>query len=228
MAALTPEERKEIADIMSQSKPSRALTDYEQAYGLNFGKSEYDTKIQVPGSIWSMISPAMLARRVFNKVRSQLTRSNSRQSFVYTDEDMSYPRGNIVLAEMDRQNDKWEKLSDPIYHDPPQGRQSDKDLFERTLYDEMKAIKGRQMGRELTGVKEVGLAKNLPNELEALTGQFLSGKKGTVDGQMDQLRQDTGEAMAPRPSGRPEKPMGGRRKTKKSKRRSRKTRRRHR
>jgi len=60
----------------------------------------------------------------------------------------------------------------------------------------------KMRGRDLTSVKRVGLAKNLPNELEALMGQFLSGKKGTVDGQMDQLRQDTGEAMAPRPSGR--------------------------
>jgi hypothetical protein len=65
----------------------------------------------------------------------------------------------------------------------------------------------RMRGRDLTSLKRVGLAKNLPNDLEALTGQFLTGKKGTTDGQMDQLRQDTGEQLASRPSGRP---RGGR------------------
>ena len=78
----------------------------------------------------------------------------------------------------------------------------------------------RMRGRDLTSVKRVGLAKKLPNELEALMGRFLSGKKGTIDGQMDQLRQDTGEQLASRPSGRPK---GGRTR----RRRARKTRRRH-
>ena len=76
----------------------------------------------------------------------------------------------------------------------------------------------RMRGRDLTSVKRVGLAKKLPNELEALMGRFLSGKKGTIDGQMDQLRQDTGEQLASRPSGRP---GGGRTR----RRRARKTRR---
>jgi hypothetical protein len=64
-----------------------------------------------------------------------------------------------------------------------------------------------QKGQDLTSLKRVGLAKNLPDDLEALTGQFLTGKKGTTGSQMDQLRQDTGVPMAPRPSGRP---TGGR------------------
>jgi hypothetical protein len=80
-----------------------------------------------------------------------------------------------------------------------------------------------QKGRDLTSAKRVGLAKNLPEDVEGIMGQFLTGKKGTTGSQMDQLQQDIGVPMAPRPSGRP---TGGR-PTKKSKRRARKTRRRH-
>ena len=65
----------------------------------------------------------------------------------------------------------------------------------------------RMRGRDLTSVRRVGLAKNLPNELEGLIGEFLSGKTGTIDGQTDLLRKDTGEQLAPRPTGRP---RGGR------------------
>ena len=65
----------------------------------------------------------------------------------------------------------------------------------------------RMRGRDLTSVKRVGLAKNLPNELEGVIGEFLSGETGTIDGQMDLLRKKTGEQLAPRPTGRP---RGGR------------------
>ncbi len=208
--------------IMSQSVPSRPLTDDEQdGVGDGLYRSEYDKDAQIKGSLWSTISPAMLARKVFNKVRSQLAQVNQDQTYVYDDgPGMFYPDKNIALAEMDRQNDNWEKLSAPIYGGPRIGRRADKDLFERTLYEEMLAPV-IQKGRDLTSLKRVGLAKNLPDDLEALTGQFLTGKKGTTGSQMDQLQQDTGVPMAPRPSGRP---TGGRT-TKKSKRHARKTRR---
>jgi hypothetical protein len=97
---------------------------------------------------------------------------------------------------------------------------------QRTDNAVVKCIRDRHkyMGRDLTSAKRVGLAKNLPEDVEGIMGQFLTGKKGTTDSQMDQLRQDNKESLAPRPSGRP---TGGRRKTKKSKRRARKTRRRN-
>lgn len=78
------------------------------------------------------------------------------------------------------------------------------------------------MGQNLTGVTRLGISRNLPEDVDAKIASFITGKKGTTGSQMDQLRQDTGVPMAPRPSGRP---TGGR--TKKSKRRVRKTRRRH-
>ena len=58
-------------------------------------------------------------------------------------------------------------------------------------------------GRELTSVKRVGLAKNLPEDVESVIGQFLTGKKkSTTKGQMDKLKQDTGVSLAPQAGGR--------------------------
>ena len=77
------------------------------------------------------------------------------------------------------------------------------DMFDNgSVIVSMRKRKINQRGRDLTSVKRVGLDKNLPNELEGLIGQFLSGKKGTIDGQMDQLQQEKGKPMAPRPIGR--------------------------
>jgi len=76
------------------------------------------------------------------------------------------------------------------------------------------------MGQNLTGVTRLGISRNLPEDVDAKIGSFITGKNGTIGSQMDQLRQATGVPMAPRPSGRP---TGGR--TKKTKRRARKTRR---
>ena len=91
------------------------------------------------------------------------------------------------------------------------------DMFDNgSVKVSMRKRKINQKGRDLTSVKRVGLAKKIPHDVEGIIGQFLSGKKGTIDGQMDQLRQEKGEKLAPRPSGR-----GGRT------RRHRKTRRRH-
>jgi hypothetical protein len=211
-----------MTTIMSQSVPSRPLTALEQGGfgdGDAMSRSEYDKNAQIKGSLWSTISPAMLARKVFNKVRSQLAQVNQNQTFVYDDGPGTfYPGGNTVLAQIDRQNDRWETLSDPIYGGPRIGRRADKNLFERTLYQEMLAPK--QKGRDLTALKRVGLAKNLPEDVEGIIGQFLTGKKGTTGSQMDQLQQSTGVSMAPRPSGRP---TGGRTR----RRRARKTRRKH-
>jgi hypothetical protein len=54
-------------------------------------------------------------------------------------------------------------------------------------------------GRELTAVKELGASKNLPEDVESVIGQFLTGKKkSTTKGQMDKLKQDTGVSLAPR------------------------------
>ena len=96
--------------------------------------------------------------------------------------------------------------------------------FDSTYFDNgsvrVSMRKLKSQGRDLTSLMRVGLDKNLPDELESLTGEFLSGKKGTTGSQMDQMQQDAGIPKAPRPSGRP---IGGR--TKKSKRRARKTRR---
>jgi hypothetical protein len=78
------------------------------------------------------------------------------------------------------------------------------------------------MGQNLTGVTRLGISRNLPEDVDAKIASFITGKKGTTGSQMDQLRQDTGVPMAPRPSGRP---TGGR--TRKTKRSTKKSRRRH-
>lgn len=70
----------------------------------------------------------------------------------------------------------------------------------------------RMRGRDLTSVKRVGLAKNLPEDVESVMGSFITGKKGSTKAQMDKLQQEAGLPLAPR--------AGGRRKT-----RGRKTRR---
>jgi hypothetical protein len=99
--------------------------------------------------------------------------------------------------------------------------------FDSTYFDNgsvrVSMRKLKSQGRDLTSLMRVGLDKNLPDELESLTGEFLSGEKGTTGSQMDAMQQKLGKSLARRPSGRP---SGGRR-TKKSKRRARKTRRRH-
>jgi hypothetical protein len=217
MAALTPEEKKKMAAIMSQSVPSPPVGEVG-AY-----ESEYDTEEQVPGSIWRTISPALLARRVFDRVKSELTPTNQKQWKIYDESPYhSYPDRNLVLANMDRQNDKWEKLGSVLYHEPPFGSQSDKNLFERTLYEEMVEIpEAKQKGREVNGVRQLGKKEEFPEDIEAAIGQYITGKKGSLPGQVDQLKQVTGVSLAPRPSGR------GRCRTHKRRHRSRKTRRRH-
>ena len=57
-------------------------------------------------------------------------------------------------------------------------------------------------GRELAAVKELGASKNLPEDVDGLIGEFISGKKGSTKAQMDKLRQQTGVSLAPQAGGR--------------------------
>ena len=187
--------------VMSESVPSRPLTALEQGgFGSGMDRSEYDKNAQIKGSIWSTISPAMLARKVFNKVRSQLAQVNQNQTFVYDDgPGMFYPGGNIVLAEMDRQNDKWETLSDPIYGGPRTGRKADKNLFERTLYEEMVGSLVQKV-RNVRNARLMGTYTNLPHGPESIVASMLSGiEKKNAAQQGDILKERAGIA-GPAPS----------------------------
>jgi hypothetical protein len=56
----------------------------------------------------------------------------------------------------------------------------------------------KMRGRDLTSVKRVGLAKNLPEDVESVMGSFITGKKGSTKAQMDKLQQEAGLPLAPR------------------------------
>ena len=77
----------------------------------------------------------------------------------------------------------------------------------KTILDELKASLARRAGRNLATVKRL----DVPNDVQSMIGSFLSGKAGTLAGQANQLQQNTGVALAPRPSGRPGRPAGGKR-----------------
>jgi len=67
----------------------------------------------------------------------------------------------------------------------------------KTILDELKISLVRRKGRNLAAVKRL----DVPSNVQSMIGSFLSGKPGTVAGQANQLQQNTGVALAPRPSG---------------------------
>jgi hypothetical protein len=123
MAALTPEERKTMADIMSQYKPAGSI---------------YDQDIQT-NDFWRKTSPSKLAVGVYYELRNRkkfTDKSNYGQNeYVYV--DYEYPRTNVVLSLMDSTNTNWENLNwlYPMRNQP--GDQHDKNLFNRRLYEVM-------------------------------------------------------------------------------------------
>jgi hypothetical protein len=74
----------------------------------------------------------------------------------------------------------------------------------------MKIQSAKRKGRNLTSVARIGLSRGLPENVEGEIGEMLSGKKGHLVSQMNQLRQETGESLAPRVRAR-----GGKRTTRK-------------
>jgi len=74
----------------------------------------------------------------------------------------------------------------------------------------MKIQEAKRKGRNLTSVARIGLSRGLPENVEGEIGEMLSGKKGHLVSQMNQLRQEMGESLAPRVRAR-----GGKRTTRK-------------
>jgi len=64
-----------------------------------------------------------------------------------------------------------------------------------------KVRRGRQAGREISSLKELGESRHLPENMESVIGSYLSGKKGSLRGQVDKLKQNTGVRLASRPGG---------------------------
>ena len=64
-----------------------------------------------------------------------------------------------------------------------------------------KARKARKVGREISSLKELGESRRLPENMESVIGSYLSGKRGSLHGQVDKLKQNTGVRLAPRPGG---------------------------
>jgi hypothetical protein len=131
MAALTPEEKKEMADIMSKYKPEGSI---------------YNKRIQDRDTIWYLTSPSKLAVSVYYEVRPYLTdKSNIGQNqYVYV--KYEGPHTNEVLSFIDSSTD-WEKLNwlYPMGNQP--GDQHDKNLFNRTLYEKMKALASHPLSK---------------------------------------------------------------------------------
>jgi hypothetical protein len=76
----------------------------------------------------------------------------------------------------------------------------------------MKIQEAKRKGRNLTSVARIGLSRGLPENVEGEIGEMLSGKRGHLVSQMNQLRQEMGESLAPRVRARA---RGGKRTTRK-------------
>lgn len=55
----------------------------------------------------------------------------------------------------------------------------------------------KQRGREVLALKNVGSKTKLPHNVEGVIGEMLTGKKGHIVSQTNQLRQELGEHLAP-------------------------------
>jgi len=195
MAALTPEEREHSAQI------------YETfAYNRQDG----------PG--WtSGMRPLQVVRKAFDSIRVKLSYwwvAEDFDEYLLDEETKKSNRYDVPGSTMHRTL-AWDGMTRIAG-----GTQADQDKLDRAIYDilvgnDLKEAPAKVQGRDLTSVKRVGLANNLNPDVESVIGSFITGKKGSTDGQMDQLQQDADVRLAPR---------AGRR-TKKSKRRGRKTRR---
>ena len=195
MAALTPEEREHSAQIYRT-----------YAYNLQDGPE------------WSSdLTPLQVVRKAFDSIRVKLSYRYVAEEFdeyLLDQEKNKSNRYDVPTGPLDRPL-AWDGMTRIAG-----GTQADQDKLDRAIYDilvgnDLKEAPAKVQGRDLTSVKRVGLAKNLPEDVDSVIGSFITGKKGSTNAQMDKLRQATGQSLAPR---------AGRR-TKKSKRRGRKTRR---
>lgn len=59
-----------------------------------------------------------------------------------------------------------------------------------------------QKGRNTLMVHELGESRQLPENVDSVIASFLSGKKGSLQGQLNKLKQNTGISLAPRAGGR--------------------------
>ena len=161
--------------------------------------------------------PLQVVRKAFDSIRVKLSNRYVAEEFdeYLTDEEKKKSNRYDVPGSTMHRTLAWDGMTRIAG-----GTQADQDKLDRAIYDilvgnDLKEAPAKVQGRDLTSVKRVGLAKNLPEDMESVIGSFITGKKGSTNAQMDKLRQATGQSLAPR---------AGRR-TKKSKRRGRKTRR---
>lgn len=66
----------------------------------------------------------------------------------------------------------------------------------------------KQKGREVLSLLRVGRNRGLPHNMEAVIGQYITGKTGTIAAQLNGVKQNAGISLAPRLA-------GGKRKTRK-------------
>jgi hypothetical protein len=60
----------------------------------------------------------------------------------------------------------------------------------------------KQQHSELNSVSRIGKNRNLPRNVDSVIGSFISGKKGYIPSQKNQLKQNMGISLAPRVKGR--------------------------
>ena len=58
--------------------------------------------------------------------------------------------------------------------------------------------KAHEKGREVASLKELGASRQLPENMESLIGSYLTGKKGSLNAQMNRIKQNSGIPIAPR------------------------------
>jgi len=58
--------------------------------------------------------------------------------------------------------------------------------------------KAREKGREVASLKELGASRQLPENMESVIGSYLTGKKGTLNAQINRIKQNSGIPIAPR------------------------------
>ena len=81
----------------------------------------------------------------------------------------------------------------------------------------IKVLNAKEAGRNIIGVARVGKNRQLPENVEGVMAEFLSGKKGHIVSQQNQLQQNVGIHLAPRVRP-PKNKEGGKRRTYKKKR----------
>jgi hypothetical protein len=74
----------------------------------------------------------------------------------------------------------------------------DRDIIIEAFKSHIVRLQTQQRMRNLTEVLRVGKNRALPENVENIMASFLSGKKGTINGQVNKLKQNVGYSLAPR------------------------------